>query len=260
MISIQSLSKSFGGVKAVNGCSFDIEQGTITGLIGPNGAGKTTLFNMIAGAFAPTSGKIIYQGQDVTGLRADQLFHKGIVRTFQIPHEFERMTALENLMMVPPGQNGENLFRTWFSWAGVRNQEREVRKKGEEVLEFLQLTHIRDELAGNLSGGQKKLLELGRTMMTEAKVVLLDEPGAGVNRTLLAKLAEMIKQLRDERGYTFALIEHDMDLIAHLCDPVVCMAQGAVLCQGDFESVRSNEEVLEAYLGSSAHQETEGKA
>ncbi len=260
LISIQSLSKSFGGVQAVKNCSFDIQKGTITGLIGPNGAGKTTLFNMIAGAFAPTDGRIVYDGKDVTGLSADKLFHMGIVRTFQIPHEFERMTALENLMMVPPRQKGENLFNTWFNWKSVRQQDREVLKKAEEVLEFLQLTHIRDELAGNLSGGQKKLLELGRTMMTDAKVVLLDEPGAGVNRTLLAKLADMIQTLRDERGYTFCLIEHDMDLIGRLCDPVVCMAQGGVLCQGSFEEVRSNEEVLEAYLGSSAHDSQEGGA
>ena len=253
LISIQSLYKSFGGVQAVQNCSFDIKEGTITGLIGPNGAGKTTLFNMVAGAFAPTSGKIIYEGRDVTGMSADKLFHMGIVRTFQIPHEFQRMTAVENLMLVPPRQQGENLFNNWFAWGKVARREKEVIEKADEVLDFLQLNHIRNELAGNLSGGQKKLLELGRTMMTEAKVVLLDEPGAGVNRTLLAKLAEKIQTLRDKRGYTFCLIEHDMDLIKLLCDPVICMAQGTVLCQGDFESVRSNEEVLEAYLGSAAH-------
>lgn len=255
MISIQGVSKSFGGVQAVNDCSFDIKEGTITGLIGPNGAGKTTLFNMIAGAFAPTSGKIFFQGEDVTGLSADKLFHKGIIRTFQIPHEFEKMTSLENLMMVPPSQSGENLLNSWFRWGAVLRQEKNVRAKAEEVLEFLQLTHIRDELAGNLSGGQKKLLELGRTMMTDAKVVLLDEPGAGVNRTLLAKLAEMIRTLNKDHGYTFCLIEHDMDLIASLTDPVVCMAQGTVLTQGKFEEVRANKQVLEAYLGS-----TDGEA
>ena len=254
-ISIRDLSKNFGGVQAVSGCGFDVAEGSITGLIGPNGAGKTTLFNMIAGAIKPTSGTILFRGEDVTGLRADRLFHKGIVRTFQIPHEFERMTALENLMLVPPDQGGENLFRTWFGWAGVRRQEAEIIRKADEVLEFLELTHIRDELAGNLSGGQKKLLELGRTMMTDAQVVLLDEPGAGVNRTLLAKLAEMIRTLNKDRGYTFCLIEHDMDLVASLCHPVVCMAQGTVLVEGDFEMVRKDDRVLEAYLGHAAHEE-----
>ncbi len=253
MITIENVSKSFGGVQAVSGCSFTIEEGSITGLIGPNGAGKTTLFNMIAGAFEPTSGKILFDGEDITGLSSDKLFHKGIVRTFQIPHEFDKMTSLENLMVVPPGQMGENIFNTWFRPGAVRAEERAVHRKAEEVLEFLQLTHIRDELAGNLSGGQKKLLELGRTMMTDAKVVLLDEPGAGVNRTLLRKLAESIRQLNVEKGYTFAVIEHDMDLISSLCDPVVCMAQGSVLTQGKFEDVRSDKRVLEAYLGSSAH-------
>jgi len=253
LLSIQSLCKSFGGVQAVRDCSFDIREGTITGLIGPNGAGKTTLFNMVAGAFPPTGGRIFYNGEDVTGLSADRLFHKGIVRTFQIPHEFEKMTALENLMMVPPGQDGENLFRSWFMPRAVRRREDAVRRQAEEVLAFLELTHIRDQLAGNLSGGQKKLLELGRTMMTDARLVLLDEPGAGVNRTLLAKLTEMIRNLRDERGYTFCVIEHDMDMISSLCDPVVCMAGGSVLCQGAFTDVRNDPRVLESYLGSAAH-------
>jgi branched-chain amino acid transport system ATP-binding protein len=208
---------------------------------------------MIAGAFKPSDGKILLQGKDVTGLSADKLFHLGIVRTFQIPHEFQKMTSLENLMMVPPAQDGENFLSSLIGGQKLKDQEDAIREKAEGVLEFLQLTHIRDQLAGNLSGGQKKLLELGRTMMTDAKLILLDEPGAGVNRTLLGKLAEMIQALNKERGYTFCVIEHDMDLIGSLCDPVVCMAQGTVLTQGKFEDVRANEEVLEAYLGSSAH-------
>ena len=210
---------------------------------------------MIAGALKPTSGRILFDGRDITGMTSNKLFHQGVLRTFQIPHEFQKMTALENLMVVPPHQLGESVFASWFQPTAVRAQEAEVRKKAEDVLAFLQLTHIRDELAGNLSGGQKKLLELGRTMMTDAKVVLLDEPGAGVNRTLLKKLAESIRILNREQGYTFCVIEHDMDLISSLCDPVVCMAQGTVLTQGAFEDVRSDERVLEAYLGSSAHEE-----
>jgi branched-chain amino acid transport system ATP-binding protein len=233
----------------VSECNITVEAGTITGLIGPNGAGKTTLFNIIAGAFPPTAGKVLFEGEDVTGLAPHELFAKGIVRTFQIPHEFGLMTALENLMMVPPGQEGEELPATWFRWSRVLKTEGEVRRRAEEVMEFLNLSHLRDERAGNLSGGQKKLLELGRTMMTDAKIVLLDEPAAGVNRTLLRDLEDNIRVLNQEHGITFFLIEHDMDLIAKLCHPVICMAQGTVLTQGHFEDVRSNPEVLEAYLG-----------
>ena len=230
-------------------CSLDIEAGSITGLIGPNGAGKTTLFNMIAGELQPTSGRILFEGQDIAGLPTHRMFHRGIVRTFQIPHEFAKMTVLENLMVVPGGQPGEHIFNNWLSPRSVAACEREVQERAEEALEFLSISHLRDEHAGNLSGGQKKLLELGRTMMTDAKLVLLDEPGAGVNPTLLAKIREMIASLRDQRGYTFCVIEHDMDLIASLCDPVIVLSEGSVLTQGKMADVRRNPAVLEAYLG-----------
>jgi branched-chain amino acid transport system ATP-binding protein len=249
MLRLDILTKTFGGVLAVDRCSLAIERGRITGLIGPNGAGKTTIFNMIAGALRPTSGRILFEGEDITGLPTHELFHRGIVRTFQIPQEFGRLTVLENLMVVPSGQSGERLFQSWFNRAGVAAREREVRALAEDALEFLSLTHIRDELAQNLSGGQKKLLELGRTMMTDAKLVLLDEPGAGVNPTLLRKLADMIRRLNVERGYTFCIIEHDMDLIADLCDPVIVLAEGKVLTQGPMSQVRRDARVLDAYLG-----------
>ncbi len=249
MLRIENVGKSFGGLAAVSECNITVEAGTITGLIGPNGAGKTTLFNIIAGAFPPTTGKVLFEDEDVTGLAPHELFAKGIVRTFQIPHEFGLLTALENLMMVPPGQDGEDLPANWFRWSRVLKTEGEVRRRAEEVLEFLSLSHLRDERAGNLSGGQKKLLELGRTMMTEARIVLLDEPAAGVNRTLLRFLEDNIRTLNQEHGITFFLIEHDMELIEKLCHPVICMAQGTVLIQGRFEDVRSDPEVLEAYLG-----------
>jgi branched-chain amino acid transport system ATP-binding protein len=239
----------FGGLQAVRDCSFEIEAGTITGLIGPNGAGKTTTFNMIVGELKPTSGRIVFEGEDIAGLPAYKLFHKGIVRTFQIPHEFGQMTVLENLMVVPPDQPGERLFVNWIARAKVAARERQVRQRAEEALEFLSISHLRDELAGNLSGGQKKLLELGRTMMTDARLVLLDEPGAGVNPTLLLKIRDMISELHRERGYTFCLIEHDMDLISSLCDPVIVLAEGCVLTQGKMEDVRRDPEVLDAYLG-----------
>lgn len=249
MLEVEQLSKQFGGFRAVNNCAFSVEKGTITGLVGPNGAGKTTTFNLIAGALKPTSGKIRFLGEDVTGLSSDQLFHKGLVRTFQIPHEFHRLSTLENLMLVPPAQKGESLLQNWFSYSNVRTQEEEIRQKAAETLEFLELSHVAHQRAGNLSGGQKKLLELGRTMMTDAKLVLLDEPAAGVNRTLLRRLEDKILILNKERGYTFVLIEHDMEMIEKLCDPVICMAEGSVLIEGDFQTVRSDARVLEAYLG-----------
>ncbi len=249
MLEIEGLNKNFGGVQAVRDCSFSIEEGTITGLIGPNGAGKTTTFNMIAGEERPSSGRIVFQGSEITGLPTYKMFHRGIVRTFQIPHEFAKMTVLENLMVVPPDQPGEHIFNNWLARGSVARRESEVMKKAEDALEFLSISHLRDEQAGNLSGGQKKLLELGRTMMTDAKLVLLDEPGAGVNPTLLLKIREMISRLRQERGYTFCVIEHDMDLIASLCDPVIVLAEGTVLMQGTMEEVRRDPRVLDAYLG-----------
>lgn len=249
MLELDHIVKTFGGFRAVDGCSLRVAEGEILGLIGPNGAGKTTLFNLIAGAFAPSAGSIRFLGQDITGLSTEARFHKGLVRTFQIPHEFHRLSALENLMMVPPGQPGEALFANWFSWRKVQAREREVRTKAIATLEFLELGHVADERAGHLSGGQKKLLELGRTMMTDAKLVLLDEPAAGVNRTLLRKLEEKIEVLNRERGYTFILIEHDMEMIARLCGRVACMAEGRMLIEGDFATVRNDARVLEAYLG-----------
>ncbi|NKB62295.1 MAG: ATP-binding cassette domain-containing protein [Gammaproteobacteria bacterium] len=249
MIRVESISKHFGGLKAVNDASIQIESGAITGLIGPNGAGKTTLFNIIAGVYQPTSGKVFLDDEDITGLKPHQLFGKGLLRTFQIAHEFSRLTVLENLMMVPGGQMGESITNTWFKRKEMMEQEKKIAQKAREVIDFLNLTHVIDELAGNLSGGQKKLLELGRTMMVEAKVVLLDEVGAGVNRTLLYEIGDAILRLNRERGYTFCMIEHDMGFISRLCDPVIVMAEGAVLAQGTAEEVRSDEQVIEAYLG-----------
>jgi len=249
LIEIDSVSKAFGGLQAVRNVSFTVEHGSITGLIGPNGAGKSTLFNIVAGVMAPDSGRVRLAGEDVTGLAPHQLFHRRLVRTFQIPHEFFRMTVRENLMLVPPGQSGENLFNAWLRWGRVVREDAEILRRADEVLDFLELGHLGDELAGNLSGGQKKLLELGRTMMTDARAVLLDEPGAGVNRTLLGRLAEAIERLNRERGYTFCVIEHDMDLIARLCDPVMVMANGELIASGPMNQLRRDERVLEAYLG-----------
>lgn len=249
MIKVDKLTKKFGGFTAVNHASLSIAKGSITGLIGPNGAGKTTLFNVIAGVHKPSSGTVLLDGEDITGLPPHELFHKGMLRTFQIAHEFSTLTVRENLMMVPGGQPGESLRDVWFNAKKVREQEQRVKEKAEEVIDFLEIAHVANELAGNLSGGQKKLLELGRTMMVDAKVVFLDEVGAGVNRTLLNTIGDAIIRLNQERGYTFCVIEHDMDFIDKLCDPVIVMAEGTVLAEGTLAEIKANEQVIEAYLG-----------
>lgn len=249
MIQVKDLHKHFGGFKAVQGASIEIETGSITGLIGPNGAGKSTLFNVIAGVLPPTSGTVLMDGEDITGLPPHELFKKGLLRTFQLAHEFSSLTVRENLMMVPDMQAGETLWNAWFRRGRIREQEREIRRKADEVLEFLTISHVADEKAGNLSGGQKKLLELGRTMMVDAKIVFLDEVGAGVNRTLLGTIGDAIIRLNKERGYTFCVIEHDMDFIGRICDPVIVMAAGQVLAKGSAAHIMENEDVIEAYLG-----------
>ena len=249
MLKIKNLNKSFGGLKAVNDVNLEVKKGSITGLIGPNGAGKTTLFNTIAGLYTPENGEIYLEDQNIAGLKPHELFNMGVLRTFQIAHEFSSLTVLENLMMVPGNQRGEHLIYALFADSAFKKQEEEIRSKAIEVIEFLNLKHLTQEIAGNLSGGQKKLLELGRTMMVEANLVLLDEVGAGVNRTLLNEISDAIIRLNKERNYTFFVIEHDMDLIEKICDPVIVMAEGGVLFEGEFNKVKSNEEVVEAYLG-----------
>src|SRR3569623_72981 len=250
VIDVQNVSKSFGGLAAVRNCSLQVKRGSITGLIGPNGAGKSTLFNLVAGNITPDSGTILFDGQDITGLPPYELFSRGMLRTFQIAHEFSNMTALENLMVVPGAQPGENIFTSWFMPGVVRERDLQVKQKANDVIDFLMLGHVKNELAGNLSGGQKKLLERGRTMMVDAKVVLLDEVAAGVNRTLLQDLAANIERMNRELGYTFFVIEHDMDLIGRLCDPVIVMAQGEVIAEGSMEEIRANPAIVEAYFGS----------
>ncbi|AUH66103.1 ABC transporter ATP-binding protein [Paracoccus zhejiangensis] len=249
MIRVEDLHKHFGGFRAVDGASLVIEEGSITGLIGPNGAGKSTLFNVIAGVLKPTSGRVFMGKEDISGLPPHELFHKGLLRTFQLAHEFSSMTVRENLMMVPGGQTGETIVNTWFRRGKIEQEEAALRKKADEVLDFLTIRHLTHEKAGNLSGGQKKLLELGRTMMVDANIVFLDEVGAGVNRTLLGTIADAILRLNKERGYTFCVIEHDMDFIGKICNPVIVMAEGKVLAQGSAADIMQNEAVIEAYLG-----------
>ena len=249
ILQVNNLSKYFGGLAAVSDCSLKIKKGSITGIIGPNGSGKTTLFNLITGNLKSSKGTVLFNDEDITDIPSHELFSKGVLRTFQIAHEFTNLTVLENLMMVPGNQSGENLINALFKPALVKKEEIKVKEKALEVIDFLNLQHLSDEVAGNLSGGQKKLLELGRTMMVDAKLVLLDEVGAGVNRTLLKDIGSAILRLNKEKGYTFCMIEHDMEFISRLCNPVIVMAEGSVLFEGTSDEVKKNEQVIESYLG-----------
>ena len=249
ILQIDNLSKYFGGLAAVSDCSLKIKKGSITGIIGPNGSGKTTLFNLIAGNLKSSKGNVIFNQENITDVPSYELFSKGLLRTFQIAHEFTNLSVVENLMMVPGNQSGEKLMTALLSPKLVRSEELKIKEKANEVIDFLNLKHLSNELAGNLSGGQKKLLELGRTMMVDAKLVLLDEVGAGVNRTLLKDLGSAILRLNKEKGYTFCMIEHDMEFIGRLCDPVIVMAEGSVLFEGTIDEAKKDERVIESYLG-----------
>lgn len=249
ILEIRDVVKDFDGIRAVNHCSFQVQRGTITGLIGPNGAGKTTLFNLITGFLQCTSGQIHAQGKRIDGLPPHEIFHRGIVRTFQIPRELKRMTVLENLMLVPGEQVGERIWSSWLLPWRVKRQEREIEEQAVDVLRFVNLLELRDEYAGNLSSGQKKLLELARTLMAEPLLVLLDEPGAGVNPTLMKQLVEDIRRACAEKHLTFLLIEHDMDLVMRLCDPIIVMSNGENIVEGSPKEVQQDQRVLQAYLG-----------
>jgi len=249
VLSIRKVYKHFGGIKAVNGISFDVARHRVTGLIGPNGAGKTTLFNLVSGFYKPDSGHIYFKGDRIDGLSPHQTFRKGLCRTFQISRELKLMTVLENLMLVPSKQLGESLWRTWFLPASVKMQERQIRDKAEAVLDTLGLSHLKDEYAGNLSGGQKRLLELGRTMMAEPEMILFDEPGAGVNPVERRTLANRIRQLVSERGISVLLIGHEMELVMDICNPIIVMDRGGKLAEGSPDTIRDDPRVLEVYLG-----------
>lgn len=250
LLEVRDLVKDFGDLRVVNRCSLEVKRGTITGLIGPNGAGKTTLFNLVTGFHRPDGGQVLFRNEEITGLLPHRVFHKKLCRTFQIPREFKQMTVLENLMLVPAGQRGENLFYPWFFAGVVRYQETAIREQALSVLEFVNLIHLKDEYAGNLSGGQKKLLELARALMGDPEMILLDEPGAGVNPTLMKGLVAFIEKLVTEKNVTVFLIEHDMNLVMNLCNPVIVMSNGEKLAEGTPQEIQRDERVLEAYLGS----------
>jgi branched-chain amino acid transport system ATP-binding protein len=248
MLRITDIEKKFGGVKALQGCTIEVRGGTITGLIGPNGAGKTTLFNVISGMSRPDRGEINLGGKRIDGLPPYRIAHFGLLRTFQVSRGFRRMTVLDNLRVYPQCQIGESLLHIWTHWGQVKDQEKKLKEKALEILQFVNLIHFKDAYAEELSGGQKKLLELARVLMADPKIILLDEPGAGVNPALMKVLVERILQLRDQ-GVTFLLIEHDMDLVLSLCNPVIVLTEGKKLTEGPFEEIRKDPRVLEAYLG-----------
>jgi branched-chain amino acid transport system ATP-binding protein len=253
ILDVHDLVKVFGGLIVLNHCSFRVRRGTITGLIGPNGAGKSTLFNVLTGFIKPDHGQVRFNGQDITGLAPHRIFRHRICRTFQIPREFRDMTVLENLMLIPPGQVGERLWYPWFRPALVRQQEAHIREKARAVLAAVRLIDLQEEYARNLSGGQKKLLELARTMMADPELLLLDEPGAGVNPALMEELAAYISHLARDRHVTVLLIEHDMNLVMRLCNPVIVLSEGRPLVEGTFETVAKDPRVLEVYLGGEAN-------
>lgn len=252
VLSATNLSRSFGGIRAVANMSFELKKGSITGLIGPNGAGKSTLFNLVTGVDRSQSGQVFLGGEDVTKLPSYKLARRGLIRTFQLSREFSGLTVLENLMLSPQNQRGEHLLPIFFNPAAVKSDDKAVFELACEVLEISRLKDLKDEYAANLSGGQKKLLELARTLMIDCHVILLDEPGAGVNPALMKTLTDMIVDLNRNHNKTFFIVEHDMDLVADLCDPVIVMTEGQKLIEGTFNQVRADERVIEAYLGGGA--------
>lgn len=251
MLTVENLAKEFDGLTAVNDLNFTVEPNTISGLIGPNGAGKTTTFNMIAGHLKPSSGKIYFDGKEITNLRPHQTFQLGIVRTFQIPRPFSGMTVLENLTMVPRNQIGEKIWNNWLRNNAVEREEQQIREKANGLLEFLNLSDLQNEYSGNLSGGQLKLLELGRALMSDPKVILLDEPAAGVNPTLLEEIIDRIRDIHSQ-GVTFLIIEHNMELVMRLCSSILVMAEGGILMRGSPEKIRSDPRLIDAFLGGGA--------
>ena len=249
-LEVESLRKTFGGIVAVDDISFDVEEGTLTGLIGPNGAGKSTTFNLITGMLDPDSGTVRFDGEDITGMEPYEVSNQGLARTFQIARELEEMTDLENMMLAPTGQIGESLWRSVLpiTRGDVREQETEQLERVWEVLDFFEIDNLADEYARNLSGGQRKLLEMARALLTDPDMLLLDEPFAGVNPSLEKRLLKHIHELRED-GYTFLIVEHDMDLIMQNCERVIVMHQGRILEDGTPAEIKESEEVIEAYLG-----------
>jgi ABC-type branched-subunit amino acid transport system ATPase component len=248
LLAATEVVKSFGGFQALARCTLEIERGTVTGIIGPNGAGKSTLFNILGGLLEPDSGSVALKGRSLLGLRPDQRAQTGLVRTFQISRELRGLTVLENMLLASPRQSGDAAWRCFATPRRVRAEQQAAIAQARELLGQVDLWRLANEPAGNLSGGQKKLLEISRALMQRPEIILLDEPAAGVSPVMIQVLGETILRLRRE-GITFAIIEHDMDVIAQLCDPIYVLAEGRTLTRGAFREVASNREVMQAYLG-----------
>jgi len=251
VLSAISICKGFGGILALDHCSIRVEEGAIVGLIGPNGAGKSTLFDVISGFLTPDGGSIVFSGREILGLPAYKIARLGLVRTFQIPRSLMRMTVLENMMLGAQGQAGERLRNPLIRRHKVMAQETEIREKAEEILEFFDLQRMRDEYAGSLSGGQKKMLEMARALMADPRLLLLDEPFAGVNPALADRLIEQIRILK-EKGLSIIIIEHAIPYVLALSDELYVLNKGAVLASGRPDAVISDRRVFEAYLGEGA--------
>ena len=249
ILQVAGLTKKFGGVAAVRECSLEVQRGTITGLIGPNGAGKTTLFNLITGFLRPDTGRVVFKDEDITGFAPHRVFKSRLSRSFQIARDYPEMTVLENLLLISEEQLGENLFNVLFRGKQVKLQQHTFVQKALDILRFIELEQKKDLPAKYLSGGEKKLLEIGRMMMVDLDMILLDEPGAGVPPMLQKKIMDHIRTLSRKRGLTLFIVEHDMDIMMNLCDTIIAMVEGSILTQGTPEEVRSNPAVIEAYLG-----------
>jgi branched-chain amino acid transport system permease protein len=244
---VSELRRDFQGVQAVAGASFTVQRGTITGLIGPNGAGKSTALAMVAGALRPTAGSIVFEGKEIAGLRSHEVARRGVTRTFQISSEFARLTVLENLLVAAPDQRGERLQGALLGRRYWRSQERQLVERGRALLEQFEMTAKENEYAGDLSSGQKRLLEIMRSLMANPTLLLLDEPMAGVNPSLTRRIETYLLKLRDQ-GLTMLMVEHELSVVERICDPIVVMAQGKVISQGTMREIRANQEVLDAYL------------
>ena len=249
MLAIKELRKNFGNLRALDGVSLTVERGSVTGLIGPNGSGKTTLFNVVSGFYAKDGGEIRFKGKRIDSLTPDAIARRGLCRTFQIAKAPEKLTILENMLLAANTQRGENPVSALFKRHSVNKLERENLDRAMELLTMLELAHLRNEFAGNLSGGQKKLLSLGRMLMRNPDLILLDEPTAGVNPTLANELLEVIRSLQEELKRTFLIVEHNMKVIANLCEKVFVLNFGKLLAEGTAEEIQQNEQVLKAYLG-----------
>ena len=248
MLRLEALRKSFGGLEVVRDCTLEVNPGEIVGLIGPNGAGKTTAFNLVTSVLPCDSGRVVFKDQDITGQPTERIAELGLIRTFQVPQLFEGISVIENLLVAVPAHSGERFWNVWMRPNQVHREEEAAEDAAWRMLEFLNLGAIANRHAGQLSGGQKKLLELGRALMTRPSLILLDEPVAGVSPTLIVEIAERIRRLRAD-GHTFLVVEHKMDFIFSLCDRLYVMAEGRVLADGRPEEIRTNPQVLDAYLG-----------